>query len=204
MRIKHRYAFRTDDNYKILKFIEERKIKYQPPTSEIPIAAIYIFEDDQNWIELKKIVDEYNLHPITSCEYSKAEYKQASWFKIRTPNHKLYPQPEDEYIERTYDSSCYCSKCGSNKKRLSEFRINGAIKWGKKNFLTLNWVHDQLFINDEVYNELIKSDFVGFDFMDVRNFKSDNIISGIKQIIVINKIPYGLVEDMMSFKKIYT
>ena len=203
MRVRHRYAIDVESDNKLYKIIIENNIKFVPATSKSSIAVIHIYEDHENWQEFKRIADECNLIPITTCEFSKEEYRDANWYSIRTSNCILYPQPEVGYEVTTFDSNTYCSECGSNKNQVSEFRLKGEPKWGKKNFFTLNWIYDQLFINDRVYNQLLNSDLTGFKFLDVRSFKSDNVLSGIKQLQVIDKVRFGLIEDRICFKKIY-
>lgn len=114
------------------------KIKYKVGIG-IPILTFEIFEDNSCWRNLNSLMNKHHKHPISECLYSKKEFDEAEWFRIRSKWRSGYPQPEDGkgYKKVTYDDSSYCTRCGCGLIQKDSFRLKKTPKWGKKNFLML-------------------------------------------------------------------
>jgi hypothetical protein len=194
MRIKHRFSFSVDDSTKeVVDFLEENKIKHKVG-SGIPILTLYIFEDNKNWANLECLMKKHNKNSISERVYSKKEIDSAEWLRIRTKWRSEYPQPEDggEYKKITYDDSAYCSSCGCGLVQKDSFRLKKSPKWGKKNFLMLNWVESELFVTDEVANQLMDYDIKGLNVLSVIDHKTNEPLENVKQLKISNKLKLSM------------
>lgn len=197
MRVKHRFGFTAnEDTNSIEMYLKAKNIKYTLTTG-IPIIIFEIFEDDERWNEVNTLMAKYNILSLKDCVYSKEEYNKASWFTIRSKWRWEYPQPEEafEYKQLTYDSSNYCTECGCGLVQKESFKIKKIPNWGKRNFLMLNWIEDELFINNNVEEVLLRYNLKGFKFFNVKNIKTNKQIENMKQIYVNNILKPGLISQ---------
>ena len=67
----------------------------------------------------------------------------------------------------------------------------------------LNWVFDELFIDDTAKNLLQNSGLSGFSFMEVHNKKGTAVIEGTYQMIIPTILPEGLVPILPAIDDIY-
>ncbi len=134
---------------------------------------------------------------------SKKEIENAEWFCIRSKWRSEYPQPEDasEYKKITYDDLNYCSSCGCGLVQKDSFRLEKAPKWGKKNFLMLNWVESELFVTDEVASQMMKEEVKGFSTLSVVDHKSNKPLKNIKQLKILNTLESGMVSSDVDITK---
>lgn len=122
------------------------------------LSTLEVEESDARWDTIKNYASEWGFVDITSTDFTIDELKHADWLKMGPAWHHGYPQPEDDfgYLERTYDLSRYCSKCGIEKKQRSPFRFKREPRWGKRHILQLNWVFDEFFVLPEVWESVFK------------------------------------------------
>lgn len=204
MRIKHRFSFRVDDSTKeIVDYLEVNKIKHKVGRG-IPILTFEVFEDNNNWDDLERLMSKHNKHSISECVYSKKEINEAEWYRVRSKWRSEYPQPEDEgeYKKITYEDSNYCTSCGCGLVQKDSFRLKKAPKWGKKIFLMLNWVEGELFVTDEVANQIMKEDVKGLSVLSVVDHKSNKNLENIKQLKVLNELELGMVSSDVDITKV--
>ncbi|WP_054750468.1 hypothetical protein, partial [Ruminiclostridium josui] len=176
--------------------------KFEDTNSFIGVA--YIFEDDE-WIdELYSYYQKEKITPIIDAIYTKEEYEKAQWYSILSKFRFEYPQPEDDsaYKGITYNNSKFCSSCGCGLVQKDSFRIVKAPKWGKRHFLMLNWVEDELFISSFAKDLLVRNSISGLRFLDVINHKKNIPFDDIYQIYIENELEPGLLELKQSVKEV--
>ena len=189
MRIKHRFAFGKNDT-DIFALLSDHCIEYD--RGDI-ISVVEITEDDKNYKTVAEIFQKHKIQPISETIYSKQEIKEAEWLTIRSTWRNDYPQPEKDfgYMLSTYDSSDYCDQCGKGLVQKGCFSIKKKPKWGSRQFLMINWIHDELFISGKAESVLKSNSVKGIDFYEVNN-SSNKPIEGIKQIYVKTCLPPGM------------
>ncbi len=192
MKIKHHYTFR-DDEVEITEFLRNKNIKFKESRRTITTE---ICEDDIYWDNIKTLMAQYNIPNIVDIIYSNDEIQNASWFDIRSKWRWEYPQPDSasEYEHATYSNDGYCEKCGSGLVQKDYFRIRKEPQWGKRSFLMLNWIEDELFVNNEVTTALAKCHINGYELYDVKNKKDNKTVENIKQMYVKEIINPGLLK----------
>ena len=202
MKIRHRIIIdRENVSGAFISFLKDKNAIFDKSTSVL--AVVYIYEEDAWKDELYKFYQSELTTPITDVIYSKEEYDNAEWLSIRSKFRFEYPQPEEdsEYIYLTYNSSKYCTSCGSELEQRESFRVNKSPKWAKRHFLMLNWIDDELFL-DSCAKECISSNAVsGLKFLNVINHKKNSIFEDFYQIYVEHELEPGMINLEESVKE---
>lgn len=196
MDYKQRIVFLDDEHIKLVKFLDDQKIKYDKSSSS-PTIVLEILESNKFWPEINKYLVTHKMDPYTDTVYSKEEMKQAQWFSLRSDWRWEYPQPADDgsYQHITYSEMNFCEECGSGLTQIEKFRAKKTPNWKKRNFLMLNWIDDELFLNDIAKNILSNSNLKGFDFFDVVKPRTDIKLENFNQLKVKNILCHGLVDQ---------
>jgi len=90
------------------------------------------FEVDESnpaWSEISTWISRSGAVDVVSTKFTTTEMNAASWFALAPTWHCGYPQPEDEYLEVTYDLSAYCPSCGIGAVQRAPFRMKGEPRW---------------------------------------------------------------------------
>lgn len=202
MKIRHRITFDKETvSETFIKFLEEKKAKFDKSSSNI--GVVYIYEEDDWKDVLYRFYQTEQITPIIDVVYSKDEYDHAEWFSIRSKFRFEYPQPDDSFIYKkyTYDEKCYCNECGCGLTQIESFRVNKAPKWMKKHFLMLNWVHDELFISSFAKECINSNEIIGLKCLNVINHKKNTIFDDFHQIYVEHELKPGLIDLKQSVKE---
>jgi hypothetical protein len=111
--------------------------------------------------------------------------KKMKWYRILT-GQSGYPQPDGDfgYLDATYDLSDACPTCGVGKKQENPFRFKSEPKARRRHFLGLNWVFDQIFIQDEIKEKIEAENIQGISFSRPVIHKSGEPMVSIYQLHV--------------------
>jgi hypothetical protein len=114
------------------------------------IVIFEIAESHPQWHIIKEIASRHNVCISQSIVYSKKEIAEAEWLALACTGHFGYPQPEDDYVPYTYDTSDYCERCGIGGNQKTSFHFRAEPKAKRSHFFQLNWVFDEFFVKPEV------------------------------------------------------
>jgi len=130
---------------------------------------------------------------------------------IQTPNQMLwylaftgqsgYPQPEDRYLEETYDLGAGCPTCQVGKKLKRAFRFKSEPKAGHSQFLGLNWVFDEVFVRDGVKNVFEEEGITGVEFARPVRHKTGEPLETVYHMRVGTVFPPALRADGLNTEK---
>ena len=120
-----------------------------------------------------------------------------NWYHITTGQFG-YPQPENSYIDKTYDSSTACLTCNIGLKQKSEFRFRSDPKAKHSQFLGLNWVFDQVFVRQEVKDIFEMEQITGVEFSQPIINKTGLPVNGLYQLRVDSLVSNGLLTDNLK------
>ncbi len=120
-----------------------------------------------------------------------------NWYHITTGQFG-YPQPENSYIDKIYDSSTACLTCNIGLKQKSEFRFRSEPKAKHSQFLGLNWVFDQVFVRQEVKDIFEMEQITGVEFSQPVINKTGLPVNGLYQLRVDSLVSNGLLIDNLK------
>ncbi|MEA5018650.1 MAG: hypothetical protein VB009_08085 [Erysipelotrichaceae bacterium] len=201
MRVRHRIAYNKESVSKdFIAFLLTNNARFDNTNSFIGVA--YIFEKEEYLSQLSLFYQKEKITPIIDVVYTQDEYDNTLWLSFRPKFRFEYPQPEDEskYKTMTYDGTKFCDNCGSGLVQKDSFRIAKSPKWGKRHFLMLNWIEDEIFINTIAKEFLVNNKIKGLDFLEVMNHKKNLPFEDIHQIYVKHKLNSGLINFEQSVK----
>lgn len=194
MRIRYYYPFNSNQK-EVLEFLDDQKVKYD--RGEI-ITAFELFEDDTHFENTKEFLELHDIHAtVVEATYSQKELNESTWLSCRSSWRYGYPQPDQEnmgYRFTTYDSENYCGHCGKGLVQKESFVIKKEPNWGARNFLMLNWVHDELFMTRKAEALLGKANLTGFSSYAVLSTNGSNM-EGVRQIYVKKILENGLSDE---------
>lgn len=192
MRVKHKFSFRVDEEtQEIVDFLEKNEIKFKLAKG-IPILSVGVMEDSPYWEHLNLLMKRHNKHSQKEKVFTNKEIREAEWMRIRSQWRWEYPQPEVEYKSITFDNGQYCDNCGCGLVQKNYFQLKKQPNWGLRNFLMINWVEDELFVNDDVVNLFNNNQISGIEFNEVLKYKNKEPMNNIKQMKVTTILNKGL------------
>jgi len=199
MRIKHRYL-QYDSHLKIIRPVRAILDKYSHtydykedldcviPTFKYTIE-FYLYEDNPDFGLIRQEISKFLEPQVIGTEYEKADIKNAEWFIASTGQYQ-YPQPEDEYLGKTFDLVNYCSLCGIGQVQNAPFRLKTEPKQHNNQFWGLHWEYFAVFVRQETKSILEKEKIKGIRFSKPVLNKENVEIDGFYQLhidTILNK-----------------
>lgn len=193
MRIRHRinFDYRESD---LLGMVEKASHPYKRVAN---IISLDVEETDPLWAVLKPCLTEARLSDSPETLYSAKEIREADWAVVRSDWHWGYPMPDRDfsYLSQTYDDTYYCPRCGAGLIQKGPFRVKKEPKWGRRSFLQLNWIYDELFAYPKTAEAMLAADISGIAHKQhpLLCYKSGEALEDIVQMSIPGKLPPGLV-----------
>ena len=201
MNIKKRIVFSARCHPNFTTFLLNNGI----PFEEGDPIVLEICVDNPAWTAIEAYVTENDLLCTSETYFTKMEIENADWLSIRSQWRNGYPQPEDAfaYENITYTRENFCQVCGCGLHQVQPFRLKKEPKWGKRHFMMLNWIDDELFISTRAKEFFQKSNFSGFQFATVYDRKGNAPMSNIHQLTAPYLLNAGLNPDSLSINATY-
>ena len=201
MRIRKHICFRADESPMLVDYLNKNQIPFERGGI---VSNFDIYEDDAHWDFISAYIKRNHLFCLSETEYTKRELCSAQWLRMRSQWRFGYPQPESNfnYEDITYTRKDCCPKCNCGLKQINPFRIKKAPKWGQRHFAELNWVGDELFLDNTAETVLKQEGITGVSFLDVCNKKGDEIYPDIRQLQVESVLDLGLQTDRARIREI--
>lgn len=146
-------------------------------------SVFEVGESDPLWGQLQELLRERKDYGFVITKFTKEELEKAELLVLVPSWHWSYPQPEKDftYVNITYDTTDYCSKCGVGGKQKAPFRVLRQPGWSnKRNILQLNWVFDEYFVTRKAYNELFEP--LGIGNWEVVNHGDGSVVDDMVQL----------------------
>lgn len=205
MEIKQRIVFRNDEHKDLINYLIDNGIEFIND-DQTSLIILEILETHLCWPTINDYIIQHNMITIADSIYTKEELDQAKWFTIRSQWRWQYPQPSQNgaYRHITYSNQNTCIECGSNEIQIDLFRLKMAPKWGKRHFLMLNWIDDELFSSDYARSVLSDSGLRGLSFLDALKSGNREKMENINQLKIDHILPEGLIDQDNTIKEITT
>jgi len=199
MRIRHRFGYQSN-SIDIVGFLRSHNIKF---TEGELVSTLDIFEDDVDFNAINEFFSSYGVYPLSEAVFTYSELSNAQWLSVRSTWRNGYPLPRDNmgYRNTTYNADHYCDKCGAGLIQKESFVLAKEPDWSTRNFLMLNWIHDELFMSQKATDRLCDSGYTGFQAMDVCS-KAGAAMQKTKQMFIANVLSGGLCDTSVSSTQI--
>ncbi len=119
-------------------------------------VAFDISEKDKRWPKVSALMRELRISSAFRSVFTPEELRSASFCTVDRTWDNGYPQPEDAYLEITYNVDTYCRICGMGAIQRAPFRLTGEPKWGKRSLMALNWIGDEIFTKPDIWAAIFK------------------------------------------------
>ena len=198
MDITHRIFFnvnRCPEIKTVISFFDQNKIPYEITVLGNLVADV--LESDPNWPTISEFDKEFRIIAYSRMLYTEKECADAEWLEIRSIWHFDYPQPVDDYGYEsiTYSNEHYCNKCGSGLYQKDCFRAKRSPKWGKRGFLMMNWIPDELFVSEQVKTLLEQNSISGVSFWEVKNKSGKETLNDFYQLYIEKTLEPAITKD---------
>jgi hypothetical protein len=165
-------------------------------------AIFGISESHPSWVQILQLIIHCRPVGFAKTEFSRRELTTAQHLEVTTPRPYGYPEPQDDFYVSgaTYDTTSYCSKCGSGKKQIGPFRLKAEPKCAKKDVFQLNWVHDEFFVRSDIWERVFQS--MGFGSRPVLHHRTGKTLETVVQLEIKEIAPCPLhVKTEVAYKE---
>ncbi|MHC4565784.1 MAG: hypothetical protein ACYTE3_08490 [Planctomycetota bacterium] len=196
MELRHRILqFNNSPKYDIVKDeLDRLGCKYK--RNESSIECTFRDEDDTAQ-HLLAFAKSYDLLLQSYLQYSDDEVMNAEWV-ISSVGEYQYPQPEDGYLEATYNMGNACPRCGIGGVQDKPFRLKKAFTQKRSKFLGLFWVHDEIFVRPVIRQMFEQAGICGVSYHDVIHHRSNKVFDDVFQMRIDSIIGPALITDDLS------
>ncbi len=204
MRISKHICISAEEDFDLVLYVHRSGIPYEKFSSTSIIFDMY--EDDPHWQVIGPRIEQIGAFCLSETHFTKQELKEAEWLTVRSKWHNGYPQPESAfgYLSITYDDAQLCRECGASRVQKDSFRLTKAPKWGTRHFFSLNWVFDELFVDDAARSILESSGLTGFHFLPVKNKRGTEELPAVHQLAIEMLTQPGIVTGGRDIDNVYT
>lgn len=204
MDVWHYVTFRKSNHLDFFAYAIESGIVKQGDKSS-DFVHFGISEGNPHWKNVEKYISEHHIVSRAETSYTEEELSNADFLRVWSCWRQGYPQPEEglAYQSITYSNGSYCRECGRGLLQQSPFRVRKSPNWGNRHFMMLNWVQDELFMDDVAKNVLSDAGIEGADFQVILNKSGMTIIPNMWQWNIYNVLPSGVRFDNCSLDQIF-
>ncbi|GAA4375021.1 hypothetical protein [Agromyces bauzanensis] len=89
-----------------------------------------------------------------TAEFSSGEVSAAEWCHLSPQWHHGYPQPEDTYLEVSYDQAGHCPVCHIGLCQSAPLRMRAEPDWGRRSIMQMFWIYDAWFVTPEAHSSV--------------------------------------------------
>jgi hypothetical protein len=196
MELRHRiYQFSNGPKFDLLKsFLEGLECAYQfHENGPLSLIEYRFSEVDPQASVLKEFVTIHDITLQSALYYKEGEINNSEWV-IVTVGEFQYPQP-DGYIEVTYDTQNYCSRCGQGAVQDQPFRLKKDFVQKQAKFLGLHWVFDEIFVRPEIKRIFDANGISGVEYIDVIHHKTGIPFNNVYQMKITEIALPGLITE---------
>jgi len=120
--------------------------------------------------------------------FEDGELDEAEFFDMSPAGYWGYPQPEDNYLNESYDMSTACPACGRGYVQTKPYLIKGRPRFGRNDILAINWTYEFL-VAERLRKLLLDAGLDGADFWELTDIKTKTPVPGYYQLLVRNELP---------------
>lgn len=201
MEIRHRLVqFNNSPKFELLKVqLQALGCEAQVHENGALSSVEYSFSEHAPFApDLLAFVQANGIFSQSALHYTEDEILSAEWVLAGVGEFQ-YPQPEDHYVEATYDTQDYCSRCGQGKKQNRPFRLKKDFSQKQAKFLGLHWVFDEIFVRPVIVDLFNSAGISGLKYREVIQHKTHQPFTTIFQLdIPVMDTPALVVDNLFA------
>ena len=154
--------------------------------------VIELFKDDPKFNVLEEYLNEQNLEPIISFDevFSEKEMLSAPIMQMVPNSHRGgYPQPENKYIDVSYDENSGCPECTYGKIQNRPLHLSGAVKMGKRDDISGIWWMREFIVTKRFKELAEEAKLTGCEFWPVIKQGKNEPFEDIFQLKITGVMP---------------
>lgn len=187
MKTYYCYVVDLKDRNVLLEELDEIGLKYKCGSSVaggviIECVRFEVLVGSSGYEKVCILMDKYDFtYHHKGIKFTAKEFNESKYLKMSAWSHG-YPMPDGNfgYIDLSYDTSDYCKWCGIGMVQNAPLRIKGEPKIGKRHMMSLEWIHDEIFVLPAVWSQIFKP--LGIGCRKVLKYKIDEEIETIVQL----------------------
>lgn len=202
MKITKHVVFGAKSAPELEVYLQQNSIPYDKDSI---LIAFDILSTNPHWPTIEAFVKQYDLTCRSVTSFTKKELLDAEWLRIRSKWRNGYPQPESGfgYRNTTFSTKDFCDECGIGLSQVNSFRLKATPKWGSRHVFTLDWVDDELFVDDIAMHILQHSELSGFHFLPVNTKNGSMELPGVHQLMIESTSRPGLLLGNADIDNVY-
>jgi len=150
------------------------------------LAVFLVDEGHPRWPEIAAWIARRRAVDFVLTEFEQAEVDAAPWVALAPSWHQGYPQPEEGYLEATYDLGRHCRACGIGVVQRAPFRMKGEPRWGRNEVLQLTWVFDEYFVTPALFRRVFEP--FGVPAREVLDARGARSLATVVQLVVRDEV----------------
>jgi hypothetical protein len=143
---------------------------------------VFQIEENEKYYSLIGLIRQSGASDWVGTQFDKEDLLKSNQLCIQPQWINDYPQPLNYFLETCYDLSAHCTLCGIGKVQKSPLRLKREPNWGRRNFFSLNWIFDEIFVQKSYYDSVLKS--FGIESKEVFLHTKNQIVQSTVQLII--------------------
>ena len=190
MRVNRHIFFDPEKVPGLEEYLASNRIPYESMDAGI---VFDIADDSEYWSAISRLAAGFSVC-MSETVFTDQEKREAEWLLLRSKWKNGYPQPESSFSYRniTYTAEHFCPACGIGLRQIDSFRMKTSPKWGGRHFMMLNWIDDELFMDETAMTILQNSGLTGFTFLPVKDKTGTKPLPDICQLVIERAAGPGL------------
>lgn len=155
------------------------------PRPGINIHSATLFTDQPEYKQLIEALRCRGIHytELKEMLFSEDELASARFLEMRPAGYWGYPQPEDGFVDESYENAGCCPACGRGLVQNRPFLVKGPPRLGRNDILALNWTFEFL-VTQYLRDLVVSQGLSGAAFWPLLDYRSRKQVKGFYQLRV--------------------
>jgi hypothetical protein len=130
---------------------------------EDSLEVYRIGDEDPNWSRISRYIKLRAPFHVIETVFSESEMDSARVLGFESKSTTGHPQsPRGPWRSFSFDLSAYCRKCGVGAVQNAPIRMKSEVNWGRRQTTQLYGLHDELFVEPKVYQDVFEPLGIGY------------------------------------------
>jgi len=162
------------------------------PETRHGVAIAHVFHDDARYQILMEEMKSMGIHFNEEKRrvYETEELEAAKFFHMVPRAQWGYPEPQDDYEQKYFDSATACRICGTGAKQIHPLSVAGTPRFGRGDIVATFWIYEFL-VTDRLRNIIAEANLTGMEFWPIIAFsgrEQERALNGCWQLHIVNEL----------------